>query len=238
VQSSLGCGRRRSEAESRARNVLRAVLERLAAAGALLLCVPVLVAAGACIVVESGFPVLFRQRRVGRRGRPFTLLKLRSMLDSDRKSSITKSSDPRITRVGGFLRKYKIDELPQLWNILAGDMQFVGPRPEVPSMVDFTDPAWRIVLSERPGLTDLSTLAYRNEEGVLEAYPDTDRAYREIVLPEKLRLSARYLETRTVWSDCKLLALSAWYSFFPAGFDPDRILRTFAAPQMKGVRRG
>jgi lipopolysaccharide/colanic/teichoic acid biosynthesis glycosyltransferase len=216
--------------------VFRGMLERLTAGGALLLCLPAFVVAGACIAAESGFPVLFRQRRVGRLGTTFTLLKLRSMRDSNCKSSITRSGDPRVTRVGKFLRRYKIDELPQLWNIVAGDMQFVGPRPEVPSMVDFTDPTWKRVLSERPGLTDLSTLAYRDEEYVLGHYSDPERAYREIVLPEKLRLSARYLETRTVWSDCKLLALSVWYSFFPSGFEPGRLLGIFAGQQKKGMQ--
>jgi len=204
---------------------VRSALERAAAGLALLVCSPLLAAAGACSAIESGFPVLFRQRRVGKGGRTFTLVKLRSMRTGRGGSSITAAGDPRVTAVGAFLRKYKIDELPQLWNILAGDMQFVGPRPEVPSMVDADDPAWRAVLSEKPGLTDVSTLVYRHEERVLERYADLDRAYREIVLPDKLRLSARYLETRSLLSDCKLLALSAWYSFFPAGFDPDRILR-------------
>lgn len=203
---------------------LRAALERAVAGLALLACSPLLAIAAACIAIESGFPVLFRQRRVGQGGTTFLLVKLRSMHTGCDGTAITAAGDPRVTVVGAFLRKYKIDELPQLWNILAGDMQFIGPRPEVPPMVDENDPAWRAILSRKPGITDVSTLVYRNEERVLEQYADPDRAYREIVLPDKLKLSARYLETRTLLSDCKLLALSAWYSFFPAGFDAAHIL--------------
>jgi lipopolysaccharide/colanic/teichoic acid biosynthesis glycosyltransferase len=203
------------------------MLERLAAGLALLLLLPLLLVAAACVAAESGLPVLFRQQRVGKDGSTFMVVKLRSMRAGSAGNSVTAAGDPRITAVGAFLRRYKIDELPQLWNIFTGDMKFIGLRPEVPSMVDFDDPAWRAVLSRRPGLTGISTLVYRNEEKTLEKYPDPDRAYREIVLPHKLRLSAKYLENRTPISDCKLFVLSAWYSFFPAKFDAVRILRAF-----------
>jgi lipopolysaccharide/colanic/teichoic acid biosynthesis glycosyltransferase len=208
------------------RNRTIETLERLSAGLGLLLCLPLLFVAGVCLAIESGLPVLFRQERVGKGGSPFVLFKLRSMRAGGG-NHVTAAGDPRITAVGAFLRKYKIDELPQLWNVFAGEMRFIGPRPEVPSMVDLSDPAWRAILCEKPGLTGISTLVYRNEEKTLEKYSDPDRAYREIVLPHKLELSARYLEIRTPLSDIKLFVLSAWYSFFPAKFDSDRMLRTF-----------
>jgi lipopolysaccharide/colanic/teichoic acid biosynthesis glycosyltransferase len=102
-------------------------------------------------------------------------------------------------------------------------MRFVGPRPDVPAFVDLRDPAWREILSVKPGLTDLTSLVYRNEESILAAFPDTERAYRERVLPSKLALSASYLRRRTRATDLRLLALTARYSFFPRGFDPERI---------------
>jgi lipopolysaccharide/colanic/teichoic acid biosynthesis glycosyltransferase len=203
------------------------VAERVLAGAALVACSPVLAVIALAILAESGRPILFRQTRVGRHGHPFTLLKFRSMRCGMEGSPITAGADPRVTPVGAMLRRYKLDELPQLWNIFAGDMQFIGPRPELPSFVDPGEALWREVLTERPGLTDFSTLVYRDEEGVLSRYADPDRAYRERVLPHKLRLSAFYIGRRSAWTDLKLLLLTARYSFFPAGFDAERITRTF-----------
>jgi lipopolysaccharide/colanic/teichoic acid biosynthesis glycosyltransferase len=205
----------------------RSPLERIAAALGLLACSPVLVIASACTLIDSGWPVLFCQTRVGRYGTLFKLLKFRSMRNDVPGACITKRGDGRITRVGAFLRRYKIDELPQLWNILLGQMQFVGPRPELPSLVDPEDPVWRAVLSHKPGLTDLATLLYRNEEEILSAYSDSDRAYQEDVLPKKLLLSAYYQQGRGLATDLKLLLLTARFSFFPAAFDPDVVMRLF-----------
>ena len=145
------------------------------------------------------------------------------MRDGARGSCITARGDARVTRVGAVLRKYKLDELPQLWNVLAGDMRLIGSRPELPAYVDFSDPLWRSLLSEKPGLTDLASLVYRNEEEVLARHPDPELAYRHLVLPDKLRLSARYLEGRGLMSDFRLLLMTARYSFCPAGFDPEHI---------------
>jgi lipopolysaccharide/colanic/teichoic acid biosynthesis glycosyltransferase len=209
------------------RKLLQPALERIAAAAGLLFCAPLLLLLALCTVLESGRPVLFRQTRVGRRGKKYDLLKLRSMHQGMPGSRITAGGDPRVTRVGAFLRKYKLDELPQLWNVMRGDMQLIGPRPELPSLVNPADPLWRAVLSEKPGLTDLSTLVYRNEEELLSRSCDPDRTYREEVLPRKLRLSAYYSQTRNLLSDCKLLFLTVRYSFFPSGFDASRIERRF-----------
>jgi lipopolysaccharide/colanic/teichoic acid biosynthesis glycosyltransferase len=202
-------------------------VERLVAVVALAVCSPLLLAAAFCSIVESGWPVLFRQTRVGCNLKPFTLYKLRSMYAGSKGAGITSRGDPRVTRVGAFLRKYKLDELPQLWNVVAGHMRLIGPRPELPSYVNPDDRLWRAVLSERPGLTDLSSLVYRNEEEILARSGDPDRTYREEILPKKLALSAHYLETRDFVSDCRLLLLTARYSFLPVGFDPNRILAAF-----------
>jgi lipopolysaccharide/colanic/teichoic acid biosynthesis glycosyltransferase len=206
---------------------VRRTLERLLAAAALAVCSPLLLAAAFCTILESGGPVLFRQTRIGRYLKPFTLYKLRSMRAGSGGVGITARGDPRVTRVGAFLRKYKIDELPQLWNVVLGHMRLIGPRPELPGYVDPRDRLWRVVLSERPGLTDLSSLVYRNEEELLAQSRDPDRTYRQEILPRKLALSAHYLETRDFASDCRLLLLTARYSFLPAGFEPNRILAAF-----------
>src|SRR5207249_11392098 len=111
---------------------------------------------------------------------------------------ITASTDERITRVGGVLRRYKLDELPQLWNVARGDMSLVGPRPEVPDFVDMSVPIWRRVLSVKPGITDVTTLAYRHEEELLAGVADPEKHYREVILPAKLDLNAQYIRKRSV----------------------------------------
>ena len=169
--------------------------------------------------VNDGRPVLFRQRRVGRHGEPFTILKFRSMRMRRGGPEITSSGDGRVTRTGRFLRRYKLDELPQLWNVVRGDMSLIGPRPELPRYVDPL-PAWRAVHRVRPGITDLATLVYRDEERVLAGFPDPERGYRETVLPAKLALNLEYLQRRSPSRDLKLLALTVRYSFWPGRFKP------------------
>jgi lipopolysaccharide/colanic/teichoic acid biosynthesis glycosyltransferase len=203
---------------------VRSVIERFLAAVGLVCWAPILLVCGLCITLESGRPVLFRQTRVGQNGRPFRLLKLRSMYTNRAGTRVTAAGDSRVTRTGKFLRKYKLDELPQLWNVIVGDMQLIGPRPEVPSLVNFDDTRWQMILSEKPGLADLSTLVFRNEEDALSAHADPETTYEQVILPKKLRLSAAYQSRRNFYTDCKLLVLTARYSFVPAGFDPERIL--------------
>jgi lipopolysaccharide/colanic/teichoic acid biosynthesis glycosyltransferase len=178
------------------------------------------------VKVQDGGPVFFRQRRLGYNGRPFTLWKFRSMDSGTRGAAITASGDRRITRVGRFLRRYKLDELPQLWNVLRGDMSLIGPRPEVPGFVDGDNPMWRKVHGVRPGITDLATLVYRDEERILAGFSDPERGYRDAVLPAKLALNVEYIERRSLGRDLKLLALTVRYSFVRAGFDPERIRHT------------
>jgi lipopolysaccharide/colanic/teichoic acid biosynthesis glycosyltransferase len=202
-------------------------LERLTAAMALICFSPVLAVAAAAVLLETGRPVLFRQTRVGRDGAPFSLFKLRSMRPGVTGRLITAGGDPRVTRVGALLRRFKVDEVPQLWNIVRGEMQFVGPRPEVPLFVEPGNALWRAVLREKPGLTDLSTLVYRNEEDILARCSDPEQVYREELLPRKLALNLSYRRVRSLGADCMLALLTARYSCLPYGFDPDRIVKTF-----------
>lgn len=205
----------------------------LSAAGLLLLS-PLLLIAALAVIIDDGPPLFFRQKRIGRMGRPFQLIKFRSMTATLPGRSITASSDPRVTRAGRILRKYKIDELPQLWNVLRGEMSLVGPRPEVPPFVTLSDPVWRVVLGVKPGITDLASLVYRNEEEILGGVSDPERHYREVILPAKLALNVQYIQVRTFWCDMKLILLTAFYSAFPTRFDASRILRTFRATAPEG----
>lgn len=207
---------------------LLSALTRAAAALGLIVFSPVLLAAALAVWLEDGRPVLFRHVRIGRGGRRFPLLKFRSMRKGARGPAVTAGGDARITCAGRVLRRYKLDELPQLWNVVRGDMALVGPRPEAPEYVDANDPVWRAVLRERPGITGLATLIYRNEEEMLAGAGDPDRYYRKVLLPAKLALDLRYAAASTPANDLRLLALTVRYSFFPSGFDPARIERAFA----------
>jgi lipopolysaccharide/colanic/teichoic acid biosynthesis glycosyltransferase len=208
---------------------LRRLFEICAASAALLLLAPVMLAIAAAVLLDDGMPVFYRQKRIGKNGRPFFILKFRTMRTNVAGSAITASNDRRVTRSGAFLRKLKLDELPQLFNVLSGEMSLIGPRPEVPRYVDLQDPAWHEVLGCAPGITDLATLAFRNEEEILGGVPDPDSYYRSSILPAKLRLNVRYQKSRTPARDLKLLWLTARYSFFPRGYDRERILRSLGA---------
>jgi lipopolysaccharide/colanic/teichoic acid biosynthesis glycosyltransferase len=198
-------------------------LDRVLAAVALVVTAPVCALAATAVWCEDGGPVLFRQKRVGRGGVLFELLKFRSMYRHSAGALVTAAGDRRVTLIGRWLRKFKLDELPQLWNVVRGDMSLVGPRPEVARYVDLDEPVWRRVLAVRPGITDVATLLYRDEERILAAFADTEKAYRESVLPEKLALNLAYLERRTLWRDIQLVALTVCYSLLPGAFNAARI---------------
>ena len=201
-----------------------------AALVALIALAPLMALIAAAVLIGDGRPILYRQIRIGRNGRPFWILKFRSMgVRAGAGPSITAAHDRRVTRVGACLRKLKLDELPQLINVLRGDMNLIGPRPEVPDYVETDNPLWRTVLASAPGITDLATLAFRNEEEILGAAADPDAYYRSSILPAKLRLNLRYQQSRTLLRDLKLLWLTARYSFFPRGYDRERILRSLGA---------
>jgi lipopolysaccharide/colanic/teichoic acid biosynthesis glycosyltransferase len=173
----------------------------------LLVVAPLLLAAAAAVKLTSPGPALFRQQRVGRGGRPFTLLKLRTMRTEQGGPSLTAAGDPRVTAVGRLLRRTKVDELPALWNVIKGDLALVGPRPEVPRYVDAADPLWAAVLSVRPGITDPVTLSLRNEETLLAAVDgDREGFYEETLRMYKLLGYLEHLRARSAWSDVRVLA--------------------------------
>src|SRR6266545_6648202 len=158
------------------------------------------------IAVTSRGPVIFRQKRMGRKGRPFTMYKLRTMRVANSGPQVTAGDDVRITPVGKFLRKTKMDELPELWNVLKGDMSLVGPRPEVPRYVDLTNSKWQRVLKVRPGITDPLTLRLRNEEELLaKVKGDRERFYLATLQPFKLRGYLEYLQRRSWQNDMRIL---------------------------------
>jgi lipopolysaccharide/colanic/teichoic acid biosynthesis glycosyltransferase len=196
------------------------------AAAGLLILMPALAALAVAILCDDGAPVFYSQTRVGRRGEPFRIWKFRSMRAGSQGSVITAEGDRRVTRVGAALRRLKLDELPQLFNVLKGDMSLVGPRPEVPEYVQLDAPVWQSVLQVRPGVTDLATLLYRDEEKLLGTSGDPGTFYRETVLPAKLALNLGYLRTRSFLRDLKLILLTICYSLFPQRFDPDLIKKT------------
>jgi len=184
-------------------------IEVLISLTGLLLTSPLLLIAMACVGLTSKGPVLFVQARMGRGGVPFSLVKLRTMKIQDPGPNITSAGDARITPVGRILRKTKIDELPELWNIVKGEMSLVGPRPEVPQHVDLRDPLWGAVLSVRPGITDPVTLFLRNEEELMASVKgDRHRFYETHLQPLKLRGYVQYLESRSPGRDLRVLSRS------------------------------
>lgn len=201
------------------------LLDVVCAAAALVILLPVFFALAAFILWHDGTPVLFNQMRVGRRGKLFRIWKFRTMRTGAQGRLITAAGDGRVTRLGATLRRFKLDELPQLVNVLVGDMSLVGPRPEVPEYVQLEEPIWQALLQVRPGVTDLATLLYRDEEILLGAARDPATFYRETVLPEKLILNLAYLRSRSIWRDFNLILLTACYSLFPERFDRDLINR-------------
>ena len=179
----------------------------LASASGLILLAPALLAIALWVRLDSPGPALFRQRRVGRHGRHFDMYKFRTMADrADEGRQLTVGCDPRITRAGRFLRRSKLDELPQLLNVLEGTMSLVGPRPEVPRYVDRYPPAVRqSVLSVAPGITDLAAILYKDENDILGRAQDPERAYVETILPVKLEYYQRYVRERSFWLDLRIL---------------------------------
>jgi lipopolysaccharide/colanic/teichoic acid biosynthesis glycosyltransferase len=182
------------------------VVEGTLALAGLIVTAPVILVSGLAVMLSSGAPILFRQQRVGRHGKEFSLYKLRTMKTSSGGPQITSGNDARITRLGSFFRHTKLDELPTLWNVVRGDMSLVGPRPEVPRFVKLEDPAWQKILTVRPGITDPVTLQLRSEADLLAAVAgDTEQFYVDKLQPEKLKGYLAYLEQRSWQGDLKVL---------------------------------
>ena len=183
----------------------------------LLLLSPLLLVIALWIKLDSPGPVFFRQQRVGRFGAPFRIHKFRSMSGDAPLAGpqLTVGADPRITRAGAFLRRSKLDELPQLIDVLAGTMSLVGPRPEVPRYVAMYPAELRAkVLSVRPGITDPASIAYRDENTLLAGAVDPERVYIEQVMPAKLRFAAQYVDRMSLWNDVRLIGVtlrSLWW---------------------------
>ena len=183
------------------------IFDILAAGAGLLLLAPLLLGLALWVRLDSPGPALYRQQRVGRNGVPFDILKFRTMRQrADGGRQLTVGRDPRVTRAGQVLRRYKLDELPQLINVLQGSMSLVGPRPEVPRYVDCYPPAVRAtVLSVAPGITDLASILYKEENEVLGRAADPERAYIETILPVKLEYYQRYVHERSFWLDLRII---------------------------------
>jgi lipopolysaccharide/colanic/teichoic acid biosynthesis glycosyltransferase len=194
-----------SHASPWAKSTLRRVVDCGVAAAALVLLMPLLVFAAALVLADSRGPILFRQGRMGRSGKEFTLYKFRSMkVETGRQTCVTASGDARITRAGAFLRRHKLDELPQFWNVLRGDMALVGPRPKLPHL----EP---LHMTCRPGITGAATLAFRDEEALLSGIPENDveAFYERFIKPAKAELDMEYMRTATFRSDLAIL----WKTF-------------------------
>jgi len=176
----------------------------------LVLLAPIMAVIALAIMLDDGHPVLFAQTRIGRYGKPFRILKFRSMRNRADGASLTIGNDPRITRVGAFIRRFRLDELPQLFNVLRGDMSFVGPRPEVPKYVAcYPSAARRRIQELRPGITDTASIRFRDEDQILAAASDPERVYVENILPEKIACFLDYVDNRSFLGDLTIL----WQTF-------------------------
>lgn len=184
--------------------------DRLVAAVGLALLSPLLLIVAIMVHRQNGSPVLFRQTRVGRYGRPFTMYKFRTMVQGpSRGPQITVAGDSRVTALGSRLRSTKADELPQLWNVVRGEMSLVGPRPETPVYVERWDPAMRdVILSVRPGITDPMTLDLRREEELLATHDDPEAYYVQHLLPRKTAAYAEYVRSKRFTGDIRILAMT------------------------------
>ncbi len=183
----------------------------------LLVLSPLFVVVAYCIKLTSPGPSFYLQTRIGRNGRQFLIVKFRSMIIGKLNGDlgITVSGDKRVTPIGRVLRRYKLDELPQLWNVLRGDMSLVGPRPELPMYVASYTAEQRQVLAVRPGITDPASLTYRHEEKILAEYDDPDQFYRTRILPDKLAQSLVYLQKISLKVDLRIIVETALSLFFP-----------------------
>ena len=211
-----------------AKQGLPRLVEAFLAAVALVVFFPFIAFAALLIVATSGRPVLFRQKRVGRQGSVFTLFKLRTMTMHNQGPQITAGGDIRVTPVGKLLRKTKIDELPELWNVLTGDMSLVGARPEVPQYVDLQNSDWCQVLKCRPGITDPVTMRLRNEECLLAQVNDPEEFYLKALQPYKLKGYVQYLNQRTWWKDVTILFKTSVAVVFPGKAVPPTLEQILA----------
>lgn len=212
-------------------------LDAVIAGTALVLSAPLLAGIAVGVRLSSPGPALFRQTRVGRNGQTFELIKFRTMYVHDTSLLLTLRGDNRITRLGWWLRMLKLDELPQLLNVLRGEMSIVGPRPEVPKYVDSHDPTWRNVLQVRPGVTDPVTIRLRNEEVLLASVTgEPEKFYRDVLQPYKLRGYLDYLRHRSLTSDVLVIYQTMLVVFHPAAAPPPSLDELGAPRQLTNVQ--
>ncbi|HEX3740535.1 MAG TPA: sugar transferase [Terriglobales bacterium] len=198
---------------------MKRVIDLLVSGVGLIVLSPVFFALALWIKLDSDGPVFHRGLRVGRNESSFRMIKFRSMVHDAHLigGTSTPEDDPRITRSGKFLRKYKLDELPQLLNVFRGEMSLVGPRPQVPWAVDLYTPEEKTILRVKPGITDYASLRFRDEGEILRGSANPDKDYMEKIHPEKMRLSLEYARTQSTWLDCKILARTVAVVVFGAG---------------------
>ena len=185
---------------------LKSIFDRTASFFGLIFLFPILIIVGILIRIKMpGGPVIFKQRRVGRHGKLFTMYKFRSMTVSHSGSSVSGRGENRITPLGAKLRKYKLDELLELWNVLIGDMSFVGPRPDVPGYADKLEGDDRRMLLLKPGITGPASLKYRDEEELLAEQENPQKYNDEVLFPDKVRINIEYLDNWSFWNDIKII---------------------------------
>ena len=182
------------------------VFDFTASLAGLILLSPLFLAVALWIKLDSPGPVFFRQQRVGKDGALFNIIKFRTMQDDAHEALLTIGHDRRITEAGKFLRRHKLDEFPQLINVIKGDMSLVGPRPEVPRYVDcYPADVRKVVLSVSPGITDWASIYYKEENSLLGRAADPEQAYLETILPAKLKYNLRYVHERSFWNDVRII---------------------------------
>lgn len=191
---------------------MKRFLDIILSAAGLFLFFPAFLIIAILIKMDTRGPVFFIHQRVGRNFKPFSLYKFRTMIDKAQElgPQITSGSDSRITRVGKLLRKTKLDELPQLWNVFKGDMSFVGPRPEVSKYIEMFRDEYIEILKVKPGITDYAAIEFRDEENVLKRFKNPEEGYIKEVLPTKIDLYKKYLRERGLLTDMKLIFLTLW----------------------------
>ncbi len=198
-------------------NFIKFLFDRIVSLVGILLLSPVLLIITVLIKRESpNLPILFKQNRIGRNGKKFTMYKFRTMAIKHGGSSISVKGEARITSLGAKLRRLKLDELPELWNVCIGDMSFVGPRPDVPGYADKLEGEDRKILVLRPGITGLATLKYRNEEEMLANVENPIEYNDTVIFPDKVKINVYYLQHYSFFLDIKIL----WFTFSGKDFEP------------------
>ena len=186
--------------------LLKSIFDRTASFFGLVFLFPVLILVGILIRIKMpGGPIIFKQRRVGQHGQLFTMYKFRSMTVGHSGSSVSVKGESRITPLGAKLRKYKLDELPELWNVLIGDMSLVGPRPDVPGYADKLEGENRRMLLLKPGITGPASLKYRNEEEILAEQENPQKYNDAVLFPDKVQINIEYLDNWFFWNDIKII---------------------------------